>query len=297
MKRALSVVAFCGVGMFYASAQKLPSKQTVSVIAPTEASVDGKATEWGNSFQAYNNNIETFYTIANNGEKITLILHAKRSRIIEKIIEGGVSITFNTTGKKDDPKSSVVLFPLMPLPRCKGILVAAGKSLTGKTYDNDGNDLTASIKSAKNTKQDTASAKANEMLRASLKEIKIAGMPNVVDSIAGVDDKTAYYRTLPLRAHKFKIIPINNKNNIEAMVQFDSNGELNYELAIPIKHLFDPLTPLKSFFYNITINGRGEDGRPGNTWQYAPPPQQGILNQDLEEPTDFWGEYILAQKQ
>jgi len=139
-------------------------------------------------------------------------------------------------------------------------------------------------------------AKANIELTDNLKNIKIAGIDAIKDTVLGVKDTTKYYRTLPLRAHYLKIIALHNQDGINAMVQFDPNGELNYELAIPIKYLAQVQKDRK-FFYSITVNGRGEDGRPGNTWRYSPPPNQGIIDQDMEEPTYFWGEYTLAKKQ
>jgi len=279
-----------------AHAQKLPNVQTNAIFSPANIKIDGSASEWGDKYSAYNKNVEFFYTLANDDENLYLVVHAIKSRIIEKIIEGGVSFTVNSSGKKDDLKKTVVLFPLMPLSFCKGTLVAAGKSLTGKTMTNDHQDLTQSLNQEAHEKSANSMSKANEELIANMKEIKVSGMDAVIDTIANVNEKTPYYRTLPLRSHSFKIIPKDNQDNIKAIVQFDDKGELTYELQIPLRYINNLQTKGNTFFYNVTINGRGEDGRPGNTITFSPPPNQTVLDQDLEEPTDFSGEYTLAKK-
>ncbi len=46
--------------------QKLPNIQTASLRASANIKVDGKAAEWGNKLEAYNNTTEVFYTLAND---------------------------------------------------------------------------------------------------------------------------------------------------------------------------------------------------------------------------------------
>jgi len=279
-----------------AHAQKLPNVQTNAIFSPANIKIDGSASEWGDKYSAYNKNVEFFYTLANDNDNVYVVVHAIKSRIVEKIIEGGISFTVSKSAKKDNKEKAVILFPLIPLPVGKGTLVAAGKSLTGTTMNNDHQDLTQLLNAEAKEKFTNSMAKANEELIANMKEIKVSGMDAVIDTIANVNQKTPYYRTLPLRSHSFKIIPKDNQDNIKAMVQFDDKGELTYELQIPLKYINNLQTKANTFFYNITINGRGEDGRPGNTIAFSRPPNQIILDQDMEEPTDFSGEYTLAKK-
>jgi len=280
-----------------AHAQKLPAIQTASLRAPDGIKIDGLATEWNGQYQVYNKNVEFFYSIANDDDNLYVVIHAAKSRIIEKIIEGGVTFTVNNTGKKDDIKSSRVLFPLMPLPIGKGTLIIAGKSLTGTTNTKYGEDLTQTLNDVARDKKANSIAKANKQLHDNLKDIKIASMIAITDTVPGVNENSEYYRTLPLRAHYLKFIGVKNHDDIMAMVQFDQNGELTYELAIPLKLMALGTTNFQKLFYNVTINGRGEDGRPGNTYQYGAGIDVPLLNKDMEEPTDFWGQYTLAKKQ
>ncbi|MBC7401019.1 MAG: hypothetical protein H7289_13850, partial [Mucilaginibacter sp.] len=55
-----------------ANAQKLPKVQTASIAAPTNIKIDGKATEWGNKFQAFNRTTEVYYTLSNSATKLYL---------------------------------------------------------------------------------------------------------------------------------------------------------------------------------------------------------------------------------
>jgi len=86
--------------LFNGYAQKLPNKQEASLRAPANIKIDGQATEWNNKYQAYNNATEVFYTIANDDDNLYLIIHARKSRIIEKMMEGGISFTVSPTNKK-----------------------------------------------------------------------------------------------------------------------------------------------------------------------------------------------------
>jgi len=294
-KRILTLIFL--ISAIAANAQKLPAVQKESVRAPANIKIDGLATEWDSQFHAYNKSIEVFYTIANDDDNLYLAIHAVNSRIIEKIIEGGITFTVNNSGKKEDKNNVIVLFPLLPLPTGKGVLVSAGKSLTGKTMTDDRQDITQSLNAAAQSNQKNPMDKANKELLENLKEIKISGINAVTDTVPGVTEKTPYFRTLPLRAHYLKFIDINNHDNIKAMIQFENNGSLTYELAIPIKYLGLSADSPQKFFYNITINGRGEDGRAGNTWSFNPPGvEPRMKDQDMEEPTDFNGEYTLAKK-
>jgi hypothetical protein len=300
MKKKFLLLIAVIVQSYFAVAQKLPTTQQISLRAPSELKIDGLPTEWNNVYQAYNKSTDIFYTISNDDNNLYLIVHASISRSMEKIIEGGISFKVNNSGKKDDKKNIVVLFPLMPLPICKGVLITAGKSLTGVTMSKNGEDITKSLDAAARDKQASSIAKANKELVDNLKEIKVKGIVQITDTVAHVTDKTPYYRTLPLHQHNFSIIALANNDNIKAMTQFDQKGELTYELAIPLKYLGTLSNGLQKFFYNITVNGRGEDGRPGNTWAFTPPVSREVpgemKDQDLEEPTDFWGEYTLAKK-
>ncbi len=286
---------------FTAQAQKLPAVQNSSFMAPANIVIDGKATEWGLSYQAYNKATEIFYTIANDKDNLYLIIHAEKAPIIEKIVESGIEFKINKT-KKNTKNSLSVLFPLLPLNIAKTTLTAAGKPISGISYSGKeemmtGSDATtiALSAAAKKNKQLTVFDKPNKQLHDNLKEIKISGANDITDTIVA-DKENKYYRALPLHQHNFKIIPIENHDNIRAMLQFDEKGELTYELAVPLKYL-STVSANNKLFYNVSIHGRGEDGRPGNVWTYkrSASGERETDNQDLENVTDFSGEYTLAK--
>ena len=275
-----------------ANAQKLPNKQEVSIWLPSNIQIDGKATEWDNQYQAYNKNTETFYSIANDDDNLYLILHATKSRIIEKIIEGGISFTIYIPGTKDENKHVTVLFPLLSMNKSRSVLIEAGKTLS--------EDMNSPLLNYQQPdlaeKRAHSISMANTDLINSLKEIKVDGISSIIDTVAGVTPKTKYYGDFPLHMHIFKIIAINNEDGIKAMTQFDSEGALTYEMILPIKYLESAKKGTQKFKYNITINSRGEDSRFGDVIRRGPPPNHDQLDLDLETATDFSGEYTLAKK-
>jgi len=271
-------------------AQKLPNKQEVSLRAPADIKIDGQATEWNNQYQAYNKNTEIFYTIANDDNNLYLVIHATNTRIIEKIIEGGVSFTL-MADKKNTNNNIMLLFPLLSMNKARSILVEAGKVLS----ENMTSPAMQRTQPELLEKKATSIEKANKDLLESLKEIKLNGVSVITDTVPHVNSETPYYRFLPMRDHAYKIIGINNTYNIRPMLLFDADGSCTYELSCPIKFIGLPENN-STIHYNITINGRGADRRPNDIISFAfPPAARTMLNQDLEEATDFSGEYTLAK--
>ncbi len=268
-----------------ANAQKLPNKQEVSLRAPADIKIDGNAIEWNNQFQAYNRATEIFYTIANDNDNLYLVIHAIKSRIIEKMMEGGVSFTISGPNKK----KAMVLFPLLSMNKARSILASAGKRLSE-------NMSVLNKQNQPELLEKKTISQANQDLVESLKEIKLDGINIVTDTVPNVNSETPYYRFLPMRDHHYKIIGINNADNIKAMLQFDAEGNCTYELAIPIKYIGIMANDNQKIKYNITINGRGADRRPNAIirWTFTSP--RVMLDEDLEAATDLSGEYILAKK-
>lgn len=93
------------------SAQKLPNKQEGSMRAPSKVKIDGKLTEWG-AFKAFNKATEVFYTIANDNDNLYLIIKAEDEGIARKIISKGVLFSVNASGKKSDPNTVSVTYPV-----------------------------------------------------------------------------------------------------------------------------------------------------------------------------------------
>src|SRR5476651_2358683 len=114
MKKIVSTLLL-GVITIAAYAQKLPAKQEISLRVPAGIKIDGKATEWDNKFQAYNNATELFYTLSNDDDNLYLIVQITKPRVIEKVLNVGITLTINGAGKKDDkaPENISIQFPLI----------------------------------------------------------------------------------------------------------------------------------------------------------------------------------------
>lgn len=111
LKNTFSVIllsAACLVG----KAQKLPNVQAGSLRAPTNVKIDGKTTEWNNQFQAYNHATDINYTLANDNEHLYLIIQATIPDIIRRILNGGITLTINTQGKKEDKGAASITYPV-----------------------------------------------------------------------------------------------------------------------------------------------------------------------------------------
>lgn len=93
-----------------ANAQKIPNKQEANLRAPAGIKVDGKATEWGDGFRAYNSATEVYYTIANDDKNLYLAIRATDALVIRKIIAGG--ITFSVGAGNVAKQTVAVTYPL-----------------------------------------------------------------------------------------------------------------------------------------------------------------------------------------
>lgn len=256
-------------------AQKLPGVQQSSMRAPGNVIIDGKATEWGNKFLAYNKVIGVYYSIANDDDKLYLTLQATDADIIRKIVLGGVTFTLNIPGKKDDKNGVAITFPAYDKRYVPLYLILNNRP--EPTKDTLKNRMQA----------DSFMNAYNDKISNSLKLIGVAGIKQIRDDV----------------------ISIYNEEGINAASRFDHKIAYTYELAIPLKYLqFTVDKPVK-FSYNIKLNGIipkgssmvdtgrpdiivfvGPDGKNYTTGKATPE------NMALAYPTDFWGEYVLARK-
>lgn len=280
------------------TAQKLPGVQKNSLFAPPNINIDGNAIEWGDAYQAFNKATGVSYSIANDRDNIYLIIHSKQSRVIEKMLEGGISFVVNDIN--NTAKKPTVLFPLLTMPVSWSVLHNAGKTLTEKLSDRDVEipdpyGVGKNRDSMLNLKPIIAIETANVLLHTNLKEIKVSGIEAITDTITGINKKSTYFRGLPLHAHHFELIPVNNRDNIKAMVQFDHEGNLTYELALPLKYITSAINEARTISYQIILNARSDDQRFGSWISYKRVNDQMVLqNMDLEVPTSLKGKYTLA---
>src|SRR5471030_2313773 len=81
-----------GIGVV-SNAQKLPGKQAASIRAPDNIKIDGKTTEWGDKFRAYNSASRVYYTVSNDDVNLYLTARMDGWQGTDKAILGGFIFT------------------------------------------------------------------------------------------------------------------------------------------------------------------------------------------------------------
>jgi hypothetical protein len=261
----LLIACYC-----YAAAQKLPAVQQTSLRAPVDVKIDGKATEWNNTFQAYNRAVDVFYTIANDDDNLYLIVKASKPRIVEKILHVGVTFFVNNTAIKSDKayNNVVITFP--------DVSVADGQYIITTAGIKSSNGMPALRSDSVSARADSLISAVNKLLTAKANTINLKGIKEIPDSA----------------------ISVYNEEKIKAAAAFDIRGGYTYELAIPLKYLGLKITDDKKFSYSIKLLSRLNYMKKGTAmvYRYDKNGDQYDANQDLDSTTDFWGEYTLARK-
>jgi len=267
-------------------AQKLPKIQQVSRRAPANIKIDGRATEWNNKLEAYNKNVEFFYTISNDDKNLYLTVMVPEREVIRRILNGGLTLAVNRSGKKDDANSAGITFPVFDnanrfTPRFGGSLNTANMHGQNILTDEEranmvmvggrvGIPLTVS-------QADSLMRDNNQNFPSKTPSIGVKGIKNI-DSL----------------------ISVYNVDGIKAAAMFDNKATYTYEMALPLKYLPAGTSGSDKLTYHLMIN------------EILPPPptiEVSVPNGALKAPTvslngpppqagtDFWGEYILAKKQ
>jgi len=255
-------------------AQKLPNVQMGNLCAPDNIKIDGKATEWGNKFQAYNRATNVFYTIANDNDNLYLVMHTNDPDELVKITNRGITLNINKTGKKNDEDALSITYPIFETGH-KPYIQFAGITAMPR-YQREAMDRN----------RDSVSKVANKKLHDNEKYIRTSG-------VSGVDTLLSIY----------------NREGIMAAEAFDSTMTYTYELAISLKHLKLPANENKPFAYHIILPGITNDDfgfkmttdADGHFVLSAAPGAAGAIPKKehldaTHSTTDFWGEYVLAKK-
>jgi len=299
MKKFILPVLLLGCVCLIATAQKLPNTQTASLRAPANVKIDGKTTEWDNKFQAYNHATEVYYTIANDDNKLYLVVQATDRQIINKIIGGGVALTIQKSGKKTDKDGITIIYPLFDAknrPYVRGGGDGGGMVKVFATGGGGGAmsaDAVQSVSVVRGGDSPAANAKMegdsimnvyNARLDEKSKNIGVIGIP-------GLDT----------------LISVYNADGIKTGERFNNKMVYTYELSVDLKKLGLSVNDAARFAYHIKLNGAPMgvvnikiDGGPGGG---SDPAMQEKVQQLMSQlgannnsaPTDFWGEYTLAR--
>ena len=306
-KTALNTFCFIASSLTIAQAQKLSDVQEVSVWAPA-VKVDGKHNEWENNFKATNKSTNLTYTLANDAKNLYLAIQSKDLTNNNKIMLGGITLTVNPSGKKNDKESFKVIYPVINRQRGPG--GGANRSVTVSSASG-GSGGPTEVRVVQGGPggfgrfQDMTPAQRDSLQRAiartqlaSAKEIKVFGFKDIPDSL----------------------ISIYNEYSIKTLASISDESVFMYELSIPLALLEMSADSPKEFSYNIKLNGLqinfggfSGGGRPGGGEGASGAPMVrvevaggggggmgggmgGFNFQDLITPTDFWGKYILTKE-
>ncbi len=256
------------------NAQKTIDVQQHHVAAPIAVRVDGKLQEWSNPLVAENKRTDLAYTIANDDKNIYLALKAVSATAITKIMAGGISFSINSKGKKKENESFVITYPYM----ARG----GNRSMPGQNRQRNQNNNADRTQ----VQRDSLTLVQRKAQLAGIKEIKISGFQAIQDSL----------------------VSIYNEYGIKAKAIIDEQGTYCYELSIPFKQLEIDIKNVNEIAYQIKVNGRQMQqniivGRSGGG--FGPGAGGGnrggfgggsVAQQDLNNPTDFWGKYPLQTK-
>jgi hypothetical protein len=264
-KGILPVLLFFNI----ANAQKLPLVQKAGLRAPANIKVDGKTTEWNNQLQAYNKAIQAYYTLSNDDNKLYLTLQAVKPEIINKIINGGVSLTIKKGGKKTTNGGMSVTYPVFNMDDRPNINV---------------NDMALINQSSKDAGRLTDSLMNlnNSRLSGKAKFIRVNGI-NDLDTL----------------------VSIYNMNGVKVASAFNNKMAYTLEISIDLKLLGLSVNDSEKFNYNIRFNEMQIDFVPGiiitrkndGTIDMMNVVDPKLANSFISalSTTDCWGEYTLVK--
>lgn len=250
-------------------AQKPPAEQKGSVRVPPTIKIDGKANEWDNKFQAYSNHTELYYTLANDDNNLYLIIRAAIPAIVRRAINGSITLTINTSGRKNNKGAAAITFPVFEKNnRFTAPFIRQGKFDAYKPQ----------------SWPDSLVAVANRDFNNKAKLVQVTG-------IKGIDT----------------LISVYNADGIKTAASFDNNAAYTYELSVPLKALGLSVANASKFIYQIKINDVETHGiqilmNDGTAGDASATNMANIKNISIgpgaqmgQAATDFWGEYTLAK--
>jgi len=253
LKLILSVLI---LNISFSNAQKLPNVQKRSIYAPQNIKMDGTATEWNDTFEAYNKAVDLFYTVSNDDKNIYLIVKTKYKDVIDKILRGGLTFTINPGPNKKDKNSVSVTYPVLEGP---DMWIVANKLAHLNNLYKEGETINVN--------------ELNQLFYTKEKTLTVTGIEQISD----------------------QSISIYNDNGIKPASLFDDKMTYTYELALPIAYIKLPNKDGVTFKYQIKINEAPAMQRPAVITASTPPPPPPMPVGTLAT-TDFWGEYTLAKK-
>ena len=253
----------------FVDAQKLPNLQKSGLRAPANIKIDGKVADWGNGLQAYNHAIQASYALANDDNKLYLIVSSNHKEVINKMINGGVSLIVNKVRKSAVGGASVT-FPVFDADNAPIISLNTLFDIKPGTPNAD-------------KKMDSLVKASNSILNNKDKYIRLNGVQDDIDTL----------------------ISVYNKNGIKAYSAFNNKKTYTLEMSVDLKILGLSISGKAPFNYGIRFNELKLDYVPGvditrNT--------EGVITRmnvvdvkmansfmSVLNTTDCWGTYTLVR--
>jgi hypothetical protein len=279
----LSIVLMASMLPFFIYAQKLPNIQQNGLRVPANIRIDGKATEWNNKFQAYNNATDIFYTLANDDTKLYLTIQATEHTVINKILGAGIVLTINTSDEKNIKNGMSLTYPILDIQNRVWVnLIDQPQATVGRE-----------------------AVQADSIMNIRNREFADRSKVIGVTGIKGVDTLVSVY----------------NHDGIKAAGTFNNKLFFTCELAVDLTRLGLSINNPIKFAYNITLPGvdmaaiYAATGQattliagqyivpngvlPGFSQEYVdkhiPSFPYKISMQKFNSTTNFWGEYVLVK--
>lgn len=150
-----------------AMAQKLPNVQTMSLRAPGDIKIDGKAQEWGGQFKAHNSATNLYYTLSNDDDNLYLAIQARDPDYVTKCIRQGFILTIKP------PEGQAVSFAY---PDTRAVRVAMTSNIYKKLNAGDKQQADSMVNAL------------NQQITVQLSKLKITGVRTLADSILSVNN-------------------------------------------------------------------------------------------------------------
>jgi len=183
--------------------------------APGKISIDGNLNDWGDSLRYYNPEKKLNYTLANDQQNLYLAIRFNDRMEQERIMRAGLTWSVNPKGKKKDTYS-----------------------LTFPVAEQNGGQMSALLKP---DNSDTAPEQRERMDRDEMRKASLTQLRNM--KVTGFKDID------------YDIITTTNSYGFKAALNFDDDGNLTYEAAIPLKFFDADDIKKNEWAFNIKVNG------------------------------------------
>lgn len=194
------------------SAQKLPKVQQVSLHAPANVKIDGKATEWGNQFEAFNPTSRVFYTLANDKENLYLVARMEDKYGNQKAIIGGITLTIN-------PKSKNKIAVTFPIAEGRKKDIVSDLAYRADQYTNDPKKLDSLIEVV------------NKTIVTSFNQIGVSGIKEINDPTISIYNNQGVKAASRIDAQmKYVFEAALSLKYLENLI--DGDGKIQYNIKI-----------------------------------------------------------------